>query len=500
MMISGIRILLIIGAASVWPADYLAAGSSPAAQSETRSASGAKAAQALTRVRARYGSESAFLAARDFNATQEGYAGSREQTWNPAVESAPAPRRYKWWIRSTRSAIRRDGELAYPGGVLFSTAAAQTPSGGWSVDVSRWRTGDDLSVSAPKAAVATKAQWERAFPHLALEQARLSPELSSGDEWLRYRDAAGETVELTLSPITGLVMRAAVIKEGPPQPEIYYEEYARREGVMMPNRTRLVIGSQILEDLRLVDTRLDSSVGTLFQQPAGYREPPKTGEASFRQLAPQVYLFDNMPGNYHSVAVDQGSHFVLLEAPQGPAYAEAQLKLLKQIAPDKPVRYVLVTHHHSDHVAGLKSFVDAGATLIIPEGAEVSIKRQLAARGVTAEPTFETVRDRRSIGTGPMQIDLYAFGSNHTASHLMFHLPAAEILFQGDLFYVPERGKVPAAFVVIEDLAREIARHRIAVSSIVGVHGRAATYAEFEEALRAYRRTPAGRSKTSRAR
>ena len=439
------------------------------------------------------------LAARNFNATQEGYSGSREQTWNPAVESAPAPRRYKWWIRSARSAIRRDGELAYPGGVVFSTAAAQTPSGGWSVDVNRWRTGDDLAVSAPAAAVATGAQWERAFPHLALEQARLSTELSSGDNWLRYRDAAGEIIELTLSPVNGLVMRAVVIKEGTPQPEIHYEEYALREGVIMPGRTRLVIGSQLLEDLRLVETRLDSRVGTLFKQPAGYREPP-TGEASIRQLAPRIYVFDNMPGNYHSAAVDQGSHFVLLEAPQGPAYAEAQLKLLTQVAPGKPVRHVLVTHHHSDHVAGLKAFVEAGATLIVPEGAEVSIKRQLAARGVTAEPKFETVRDLRSIGSGPVQVDLYAFGSNHTAAHLMFHLPAAQILFQGDLFYVPERGEVPAAFVVVEDLAREIARRRIAVSSIIGVHGRAATYAEFEGALQAYRRTSAASFRNARAR
>jgi ABC-type Zn uptake system ZnuABC Zn-binding protein ZnuA len=74
------------------------------------------------------------------------------------------------------------------------------------------------------------------------------------------------------------------------------------------------------------------------------------------------------------------------------------------------------------------------------------------------------------------------------------------MLFQGDLFYVPERGKVPAAFVVIEDLAREIARRRIAVSSIIGVHGRPATYAEFEGALQAYRRTSAGRSRNSHAR
>lgn len=66
-------------------------------------------------------------------------------------------------------------------------------------------------------------------------------------------------------------------------------------------------------------------------------------------------------------------------------------------------------------------------------------------------------------------------------------MPSSRILFQGDLFYVPERGRVPAAFVVIEDLAREIARRRIEVASIVGVHGRAASYLEFQTALQAFR-------------
>ncbi len=493
---------LIIGAATLTAAAYPAFAHGATVQSAAPAGASRSAAalQLLNSVRSRYGSEAALEAAKDFNAVQEGYSGSREQTWNPAVEAAPAPRRYSWYVRSSRSSIRRDGELVYPGGVVFSTAAAYTPTGGWSVDAARWRSGDDLTVAIAAAAIAAEAQWERSFPHLALEQARRSSELSSGENMIRYRNAAGDTVELTLSPISGLVMKAAVIKEGPPQPEIYYEEYALREGVMMPGRTRLMLGPQLLEDLRLVETKLDRNIGAIFNRPAGYREPPAAGEAQIRQIAPGVHLFDNMPGNYHSVAIDQGSHIVLLEAPQNPAYAEIQLRLLKQVAPDKPVRYVLLTHHHSDHVGGLKPYVEAGATLVVAEGAEVSIKRQLSERGVITQPKLETVRDRLTIGAGPTQIDVYAFGSNHTASHLMFHLPASKILFQGDLFYVPERGKVPAAFVVIEDLAREIGRRRIEVASIIGVHGRAATYAEFQGALLAFRRNSESRARSLRGR
>jgi hypothetical protein len=66
----------------------------------------------------------------------------------------------------------------------------------------------------------------------------------------------------------------------------------------------------------------------------------------------------------------------------------------------------------------------------------------------------------------------------------MVYLRHARAIFQGDLFYVPERGAVPEAFPVSRDLDRAIRRHRLDVSTIVGVHGRPATWMEFRRSLR----------------
>lgn len=49
---------------------------------------------------------------------------------------------------------------------------------------------------------------------------------------------------------------------------------------------------------------------------------------------------------------------------------------------------------------------------------------------------------------------------------------------------IPERGDVPPAFPVTEDIARVVRQRGLRVSQIVGVHGRTGTWAELETSLR----------------
>jgi glyoxylase-like metal-dependent hydrolase (beta-lactamase superfamily II) len=179
-----------------------------------------------------------------------------------------------------------------------------------------------------------------------------------------------------------------------------------------------------------------------------------------------------------------GDHFVLVEAPLSPEYANLQKGILATLKPGKPVRFVLVTHHHGDHTGGLLAWAQAGATIIVPSGAKVAIERQLEARGFTGTARIEEVESRRSFGTGAARTDAYAFSTAHSEAHLIVHVPQSGILFQGDLFYLPERGDVPPAFPVVGDLQRQIDRLGLRVEQVVGVHGRPATLEQVRESLR----------------
>lgn len=60
----------------------------------------------------------------------------------------------------------------------------------------------------------------------------------------------------------------------------------------------------------------------------------------------------------------------------------------------------------------------------------------------------------------------------------------SQTIFQGDLFYLPELGPIPPAFPVGFELHQLIQDHGLPVQQIVGVHGRTASYTEFQQGLK----------------
>jgi glyoxylase-like metal-dependent hydrolase (beta-lactamase superfamily II) len=77
----------------------------------------------------------------------------------------------------------------------------------------------------------------------------------------------------------------------------------------------------------------------------------------------------------------------------------------------------------------------------------------------------------------------YPVPNTHADGAVAYLVPAVGVLFQGDLFYIPERGDVPPAFEVTEALARVVRDAGLTVRQVVGVHGRSGTWAEVEQSL-----------------
>jgi glyoxylase-like metal-dependent hydrolase (beta-lactamase superfamily II) len=420
-------------------------------------------------------------AASRLEAEQSGTYYAVEQARRAVSPFVAAGRAFRWRYDAGR--LIRDARQVYPGGVTFHSRTALGGEGGWIVDLIGWRTGSDLVPVVAADALATRLQWERFFPHLLVAQAEAAGAAATAGGSLRFRDAAGAEIELWLDAVTARPLRAVQAAAGnTPRIEMEYGDYIRRHGVMMPVRVRLLIAGRVQEDLRLGATRVSPLAVAALAPPSSYSPPPAPGEAGAREIAPGVLFFENMPGDYHSLAVDAGDHMVLVEAPLSPAYAAAQRRILEAVRPGKAVRFVLVTHHHGDHVGGLSAWAEAGATIVVPAGARGAIERQLRARGFAGTARIEEVTGRRSFAGG--RLDAHAFASSHAEAHLIAHLPAPRMLFQGDLFYLPARGGPPPAFPVVADLRDRIAALGLEVGSIAGVHGRIATRAEYEESLR----------------
>lgn len=458
----------------------------PAAAESAATRSGAALVSAAG---AALGTDRARAAAAGLQAEQSGSYHAQEQARSPAQPSVAAGRSYRWQFDAAAQRLIREASLLYPGGIRFATRTALEPSGGWQIDLIRWRTGTDIDAAAADESLRTRLQWERFFPHLLIRQAQAARQVTaSGLNAFTFTDAAGASIQVMLDPATSRPVRALQAEEGRPQIELAYSDYERRHGILMPARLQLHVGGRLLEDVRLGRTALGRPPAAAFRPPAGYALPPAAGEPSARALAEGVFFFENMPGDYHALAVDMGDHLLLVEAPLNPAHAAAQQRVLQQLRPGKAVRHVLVTHHHGDHIGGLQAWAEAGATIVVAAGARIAIERQLRARGYQGALRIEEVANRRTFGAGATQVDAHALATSHAEANLLVHLPQPRILFQGDLFYLPARGGPPPAFPVVGELARQIAARGLGVDLIVGVHGRPATPADMQQSLRLGRR------------
>ncbi len=94
-----------------------------------------------------------------------------------------------------------------------------------------------------------------------------------------------------------------------------------------------------------------------------------------------------------------------------------------------PIRYVVYSHHHYDHIAGGKPFKDLGATFVAHRLAK---ERLTALKFPDVVIPDETVDGKRTITLGGTTLELLYVGRNHSDNTLLMHLPKDKLIFAVD--------------------------------------------------------------------
>jgi hypothetical protein len=148
-----------------------------------------------------------------------------------------------------------------------------------------------------------------------------------------------------------------------------YSDYRDFDGIRVPMHVVMrEAGSPVL-DIAVAQVRPNSSdavavVARAISTPpaappaAGPRPPPLRIADGIWQLTP------NGEG---SILVEFKDYVVMVEGPISDAVTAASIEAAKQLAPGKPIRYVINTHHHADHAGGLRAYVAEGIPIITHE-------------------------------------------------------------------------------------------------------------------------------------
>jgi glyoxylase-like metal-dependent hydrolase (beta-lactamase superfamily II) len=214
-----------------------------------------------------------------------------------------------------------------------------------------------------------------------------------------------------------------------------------------------------------------------------------SGSFKLVELAPNVQMMQG--GGANNLIVNMKDGLVVFDAPTDNGQSEAAIKLAKEKYPGKPIKYLVLTHHHMDHTGGMRAFVAEGATVIVPAPDKAYFERVIKEPH-TLEPDAEQramkpanvqeVKDQLSIKDDNEEITLYNIPNPHVDGMIIGHVGKANVLWVTDL--ISPRGQIGRTdqTVAVGDALR---KHNITGATIAGGHGATAKQADIAAALAA---------------
>jgi glyoxylase-like metal-dependent hydrolase (beta-lactamase superfamily II) len=264
----------------------------------------------------------------------------------------------------------------------------------------------------------------------------------------------------------------------------YYGPYREFAGVKFP--TKIIQYQDGLATLDLTVTAVRANPAVDIGVPDHVRKDPVPVQSE--KVADGVWYITGVDNN--SVLIEMKDYLIVVEAPHGERRSLAVLGEVKKLVPNKPIKYLVNTHHHFDHASGVRTYAAEGATIVTQEVNRPYFERaalntwnlepdRLAKS--KKKPVFQTMGDNMVLTDGTRSVELYQIvGNPHHDGIIMAYLRKEKLLIEADV-YSPlppgaEPPKVPNPQAV--NLEANVRRLNIDVDRIVSIHRRIVPYSD----------------------
>jgi len=293
-----------------------------------------------------------------------------------------------------------------------------------------------------------------------------------------------QSVELFVDAASGRLSKLRTLQNdhiwGDVSTEVTYGEWSAPEGggLMFPHQVELAIAGKTLR----TDTRTNVVVNPDFRADAfALPDEPRTevDEAAAKRggvSAPYLTRWHAMGlpfgdqdqtsvnaaavagdpdvqhltgGTHHSLAIKLGEGIVVVEPPLNEARSRAVLSKLDELWPGVPVSHLILTHHHFDHMGGIRTYAAVGATIVTSALNSSYVEEALRsshtlvpdelAELASPEWTIEAVaaNGEFSLEEGGRSVKARHIPSVHNEDMLVVYLPELRLIFESDIYVMP---------------------------------------------------------------
>lgn len=299
---------------------------------------------------------------------------------------------------------------------------------------------------------------------------------------LTVKTGNGPELTLHINQSTGLISKMTRMSSQAGEISYLFTSHKETDGVTYAADMQYSIAGQpeMISVARSI--AVNPSLEHMFSEPQGFKprgETIDTSDMTVRELTEGVYLAGQ--GYTFSLFVDTGEYFI--GAGGNPGLAARFDAVQKHVGGEKPLRYQVVTHHHSDHIDGMKEVAELGTIFICTQDHMAPVQETFAA--ALPADRFLLVNGKTTVADGA--VELYELASSHSAQNLLFYVPAAKVMFTADHFSSDLKTALPNADKGTVMLRKAIQKWQLDVERFTGAHGaRVLTIADLHKVADSY--------------
>jgi hypothetical protein len=274
---------------------------------------------------------------------------------------------------------------------------------------------------------------------------------------------SGENLGLYFDPQTKLLAAYEVIDTesilGDVPAQYILSDYKTVDGLKLPLHITIRKGGKDYSDVQFAAIAVnDPAAEQIFAIPESAEEEAAKAAAADEYSPLKIVkvgdgVYQAAGYSHNSLIVEFPQWLALVDSPYTETQAKVLFRAIQQQFPNKPVKYVAVSHHHYDHIGGLRTAAAMGSTILVEKRHEPVVRPLLDARhthpqdeldkrryGQPSQPvgTLEVFEGKKVVSEGGQSLELYPVSfPKHADPMVLAYAPSARALFQPDLYTPP---------------------------------------------------------------